>query len=85
MLEWIRALEVVSAAKDWKDEAMLVPHECIRWWNANLLEAPPPFDMCQATSWDFMFCLAKPVVWASCTVDASCKLLKSSKLPSRCL
>jgi len=36
--------KVVSAAKDWKDEAMLVPHECIRWWNANLLEILADFE-----------------------------------------
>jgi len=36
--------KVVTEAKDWRDEALLVPHECIRWWNANLLEILADFE-----------------------------------------
>ncbi|CAE7801085.1 kif3 [Symbiodinium sp. CCMP2456] len=39
-----REARVVSEAKDWKDEAILVPHECIRWWNSNLLEILADFE-----------------------------------------
>jgi len=35
---------VVTAPKTWKDEALLVPHECIRWWNGQLSQVMAEFD-----------------------------------------
>lgn len=35
---------VVETPKDWKDEALLVPHEAIRWWKSRLLQIMEEFD-----------------------------------------
>jgi len=35
---------VISEPKDWRDEALLVPHEAIRWWGRELSKVLDEFD-----------------------------------------
>jgi hemerythrin-like domain-containing protein len=35
---------VISSVTDWQSEGILVPHEAIRWWNAQMLEIIDVFD-----------------------------------------
>lgn len=37
--------KVILACQDWREEAILVPHECIRWWNRELLKVLDEYDV----------------------------------------
>jgi hemerythrin-like domain-containing protein len=45
--------KVITKPKDWCDAGILVPHEAIRWWNAELLKALAAYDPVSQpeTSW----------------------------------
>eukprot|EP00405_Crypthecodinium_cohnii_P023169 CAMPEP_0206469412 /NCGR_PEP_ID=MMETSP0324_2-20121206/30263_1 /ASSEMBLY_ACC=CAM_ASM_000836 /TAXON_ID=2866 /ORGANISM="Crypthecodinium cohnii, Strain Seligo" /LENGTH=525 /DNA_ID=CAMNT_0053943163 /DNA_START=37 /DNA_END=1614 /DNA_ORIENTATION=+ len=42
---------VIKAPKTWQDEAILIPHECIRWWDQELREVLKTYDAAPGTEW----------------------------------